>query len=594
MGRKWKKMKSSHHVSASDGAAVPSKSGRKHLFLWFMGLMEKRLPLYLGAILLSSCGAAFARIANAWIVESVIASAQNRDAEGLFLRVGLQFAAFVFGWWMWRVGIIRYNIEGRRGIARLEKMVLSKALRLPFSYYEDHHSGDFISKLIYDTERAGDIYSSRFRRLSSAVISTVVYLIPMFCYSPSLTLCLLVISMFSFLGNTLFLKPMKTSGGALAAGNGKLLEHLTNMLSGLETVKMFPVGEMLLQMFSRANEACFKAQKKTNLLGAGLESLNSFLDLMGALAFLGLGVWFAAAGRISLGELTALYTLYGSFRYVFLDIGRYLPQMMNCLANVENLYDFLQLPEEPQQYDVPAGSSERGRIRADQTDAEKEQEGGRAWAVRMEHIDFGYQKERKIFFDFTLRIPEGKCVAVAGESGCGKSTLAKLLLGFYAPEGGYIEICGMNRRNGTLRQMRRMIAYVPQEPYLFEVTIAENIAYGLADSGRKVTMEEIILAARTANAHEFIQKLPQGYQTIPGERGNTLSGGERQRIAIARAVLKNAPILLLDEATSALDNESERLINEALDRLRAGRTTIMIAHRPSALALADEVVRIPV
>ena len=555
------------------------KADKKHLLLWFMGLMEKRLPVYLAAILLSSVGAAFARIANAWIVESVVTSAQTGNADGLFLRAGLQFAAFVLGWWVWRVGIIRYNIEGRRGIARLEKLVFSKAQRLPFAYYEEHHSGDFISKLIYDTERAGDIYSSRLRRLSAAVISTVVYLVPMFYYSPPLTLCLLIVSLISFSGNSLFLKPMKASGAVQAAGNGKLMGYLTSMLSGMETVKMFPVGERLLQMFSKANKDCFQGQERTNRLSAGLESLNSFLDLFGALAFLGLGVWFVAAGRISLGGLTALYTLYGSFRYVFLDIGRYLPQMMNCLANVENLYDFLQLPEEPRQYAAQA-ESEAGEL----CSADK--------AVRIEHIDFGYQKDRKIFSDFTLQIPKGKCVAVTGESGCGKSTLAKLLLGFYPPDCGYIEICGKSGRNSTLREMREMIAYVPQEPYLFEVTIAENIAYGLAGSGRKASMEEIIQAAKTANAHEFIRKLPQGYDTIPGERGNTLSGGERQRIAIARAVLKNAPILLLDEATSALDNESEHLVNEALNRMCAGRTTIMIAHRQSTIALADEVIRI--
>ena len=253
--------------------------------------------------------------------------------------------------------------------------------------------------------------------------------------------------------------------------------------------------------------------------------------------------------------------------------------MMNCLANVENLYDFLQLPEEPRQYAAQA-ESEAGEL----CSADK--------AVRIEHIDFGYQKDRKIFSDFTLQIPKGKCVAVTGESGCGKSTLAKLLLGFYPPDCGYIEICGKSGRNSTLREMREMIAYVPQEPYLFEVTIAENIAYGLAGSGRKASMEEIIQAAKTANAHEFIRKLPQGYDTILGERGNTLSGGERQRIAIARAILKNAPILLLDEATSALDNESEHLVNEALNRVCAGRTTIMIAHRQSTIALADEVIRI--
>ena len=556
-----------------------SSRKKKFLFLWFMGLMEKRLPIYLAAIVFSTMGMAFSRIANAWIVESVVSAAQSRNTQGLMIRVLLQFGAFVAGWWLWRVSIIRYNIEGKRGIAKLEKMVFSKAVRLPYAYYENHHSGDFISKLIFDTERAGDIYGSRLRRLASAVISAVVYLIPMFYYSPQLTLCLLRVSSLSFLVNSLFLKPMKTAGSALAKENSRMTEHLTNMLSGMELIKLFPIGNRLLAEFGETNEGCFQVQKKTNQMSAALESLNRMFDLLGALLFLGLGVWFVSMNRITLGELTAIYTLYGSFRYVFLDIGRYLPQMMNCLANVGNLYDFLQLEEEPERYameEEAAGSLPK----------EKEE-----YAVQINQVSFRYQEDRRILSDFSMKVEKGKCVAIVGESGCGKSTLAKLLLGFYPLEAGSISICGKNLRNSTLQERRKLIAYVPQEPYLYEVSIAENIAYGKSSVfPEEVPMEEIIAAAKVANAHDFIMQLPEGYQTIPGERGNTLSGGERQRIAIARAVIRNAPVLLLDEATSALDNESEKLVNEALNRVCKGRTTIMIAHRQSTIELADEVI----
>ena len=194
--------------------------------------------------------------------------------------------------------------------------------------------------------------------------------------------------------------------------------------------------------------------------------------------------------------------------------------------------------------------------------------------------------------DFNMQIARGQCVAIVGESGSGKSTLAKLLLGFYPLQKGTINICGKNGRNSTIEEMRDLIAYVPQEPYLYEVSIAENIAYGRGKKTQEVAREDIVNAAKIANAHEFIMRLPKGYDTIPGESGNTLSGGERQRIAIARAVLKNAPILLLDEATSALDNESERLVNKAINRISRNHTTIIIAHRPSTIAMADKVVRL--
>ena len=345
----------------------------------------------------------------------------------------------------------------------------------------------------------------------------------------------------------------------------------------MELIKLFPVGNKLLNAFFDANKSCFAAQKKTNRMSAALESLNCMFDLMGALAFLGLGVWFVAQDQITLGALTAIYTIYGSFRYVFLDIGKYLPQMMNCLANVQNLYDFLQQEEEPAQYPAEETLNDTGE----------------KYAVSMEHITFGYRKDKKVFSDFEMKVKEGACAAVTGESGKGKSTLAKLLLGFYPVDNGVINILGKTASNSTLTKMRELIAYVPQEPYLYGVSIAENIAYGRSHvPPETVPMEDIIEAAKAANAHEFIMALPDGYQTIPGERGNTLSGGEKQRIAIARAFLKNAPILLLDEATSALDNESERLINDALNRVCKNHTTIMIAHRQSTIALADEVITI--
>lgn len=560
------------------------RSEKQNTFFWFMGLMGKRLPIYLLAILISSVGLAGSKVANSYLVKSIVTAAQTRQTEGLLVMVLLSFLAFVASQLCWRLGIMRYNIEGKRAIAKVEKQVFSKAMRLPIAYYEQNHSGDFMSKLIFDTERAGDIYGSRLRRLLAAIISAVVYLVPMFCFSWQLTLCLLVISLCSFMVNMQFTNPMKRAGSKLSAQNGVMTEKLTNMLAGMETTKIFPAGRKLLRDYDTANETCYKTQVQTNRMSAALESLNCLFDLTGSLAFLGLGIWFVSNGLIDLGELTAVYTLYGSFRYVFLDIGRYLPQMMNCIANAENVRQFLCREEEPERYE----RKQPAEVESQQGCTIKEQR--EKFALCVEHLTFSYNKERKILDDFSMEVEKGSCVAITGVSGKGKSTLAKLLLGFYAPDSGSLRIFGKSYDTLSLREVRQQIGYVPQEPYLYEVSIAENIAYGKAVSLEEVSMEEIIAAAKAANAHEFIMKLPKGYDTIPGERGNQLSGGEKQRIAIARAIIKNAPILLLDEATSALDNESERLVNEALDRLCRGRTTIMIAHRQSTIAMADRVI----
>lgn len=555
---------------------------RLKLFLWFMRLMGKRLPIYLAAIFISTFGMAFARIANAWIVEDITGAAQTKMTDGLLMSVAINFGFFVIGQFTWRFGIIRYNIEGKRGIATMEKLIFSKAMRLPYTYYEEHHSADFMSRLIFDTERAGDIYGSRLRRLSSAVISSIIYLIPMFYYSWQLTLCLLVVSMLSLFVNSLLMIPMKEAGSKLSQHHSIMLEKLTNLLAGMELIKIFPMGRRMREDYQKANEAYYRLQVKTGKLSAALESLNCLFDLISSLAFLGLGVYFISKRMIGLGEVTAIYTIYGTFRYVFLDIGRYLPQMMNCIASVERLYEFLHLDEEEGTVFL-----EEQKEKSIMQKAFIEPK----YAVELKSLSFSYQEERKLIDNYSLNIKQGSFVALTGESGCGKSTLAKLILGYYRPQSGDIMICGRNYKDHGKNEMRDLIAYVPQEPYLYQVSIAENIAYGRSGiNPKEVPMEDIIAAAKAANAHDFIMKLPQGYQTIPGERGNTLSGGEKQRIAIARAVLKDAPILLLDEATSALDNESEKLVNEAIQRVCKNHTTIMIAHRKSTIAMASEVV----
>jgi len=206
--------------------------------------------------------------------------------------------------------------------------------------------------------------------------------------------------------------------------------------------------------------------------------------------------------------------------------------------------------------------------------------------IRFSDVTFNYHKTRTAIERFALRIAPGERVAFVGPSGAGKSTLAKLLLRFYDPASGLIEIDGQDIKRVTQRSLRSQISFVPQDPVLFHRTVEENIRYARLDA----TSEEIERAAKLAHSHEFIIDLPDGYKTYVGERGIKLSGGERQRIALTRAILKDAPILLLDEATSSLDSESESLIQDALKRLMKGRTTIAIAHRLSTIMQMDRII----
>ena len=537
----------------------------------FMKLMGSRLPIYLTAVVFSTLGMGIRKVANSYLLKSIITAAQTRNTENIIPIVLGNFAVFLFGLFLWRTAIIRYNIEGRTAAGKVEKLVFSKAMRLPMSYYEQNHSSDFMSRLVFDTQKAADIYTSRLRRLLDAMILVVFYLVPMLYFSWELTLCLAALCLLDTAINLLFAKPLKAAGRRMSDANNKVLEKLTSILSGMELVKIFPVGARLSREYDEASGEYYRVQKRANRLSAGTEGLGCLFDLTGPLAFLGLGIWFVSMGKIGLGELAALYSLYGSIRSSFWGIGMYLPQMMNCIANAEKIFEFLDLEEEPERWPLEPGPEGNGEA-----------------AVSIAGLSFSYGGGGRVLENFSMEVKQNSFTAVTGESGCGKSTLAKLLLGFYPPEKGSISLNGRSCSELTLEEIRQQIAYVPQEPYLYETTIAENIAYGRYGAGR----EEIIAAAKAANAHEFISRLPNGYETVLGERGNTLSGGERQRIAIARAIIRNAPILLLDEATSALDNESETLVQQSIQALKGGRTIIMIAHRPSSIAAADSVVRV--
>ena len=306
-------------------------------------------------------------------------------------------------------------------------------------------------------------------------------------------------------------------------------------------------------------------------MSARLDGLNQIFELLGSLVFIAVGPVLVSQGITTVDRLAAVYLLYGSMSWNLLQVGLYIPSMANYLANAKRVFGFLDMEEEPERYESVSAISFQG-------DAE----------ISIRDVTFSYDGRQDVLQHFNLDIPKGKCVALKAESGKGKSTIAKLILGLYPVKEGKIFIKGKAYEEYPLAEVRQLIGYVPQEPYLYDVSVAENIRYGRPGASQ----EDIINAAKLANAHDFIMELKDGYETRVGERGNRLSGGQRQRIAIARAVLKDAPILILDEATSALDHNSEKLVNEALDRMMAGRTTIVIAHRESMLAHAELVVEL--
>lgn len=461
-----------------------------------------------------------------------------------------------------------YNNEAKRTGATMRNIVFGKALMLPVSFYENNHTGDFMSKLTYDTNMASGIFGSRFRRVMMPVIIVCVCVVPMFMKCPPVMAGLLVLCILSLALNLAMVPVLAGYSRSISDDNKAISRSVTDMLQGMETIRMFPLQSVIGQKYNEANERCGRNMKKQGRIESVVAALRNAFDLIGAVAFLAMGIIYIQKYNGKVGSLLALYTMYGAFQYNFLMMGQYIPSLTSWLVNAERVLEFLELPEESfrncsdyNAANVPAQAD-----------------------VEFDNITFAYEgQEQKIFDGYNAAFTMGKSYAITGESGRGKSTLMKLLMGFYRISGGSIRIGGHDIYELGLENTRKLIAYIPQEPYMFHDTVRENIRNG----NPAASDEEIIRAAKKANAHDFILQLENGYDTILGERGNTLSGGQRQRLAIARAILKNAPVIILDEATSALDNESEQLIQQSINDMKDGRLILMIAHRPSTIATAD-------
>lgn len=556
------------------------------LFIRSMRVMGKKRFVYQGSIFVMSVTFALFGIMSSLLMKCVVDIAQTGEYERLGYSIVVIVVVGVISLLIYRVATIRYNVEAKRVYGDLSERVLDAEMSLPYSYYEKHHSGEIVSKVSYDLTKMGDIYGSRLRRVVMPFLQVVSYLIPMFLLSWQLTLCLLAVNSVMMAIELLLLNPMHRVSRELSGVNTAMTNRLSDMLQGMEQVRMFPGGRGTVAQFREENHHYEKKYGRKTLYTACLEGSSKGFELLCSLVFLMLGIYYVDKGYTTLGALAAIYTMYASFSFQFLQIGKYIPELVGCLANAQNIFDFLDEVKEPANWYRENGDERIAETAQTETTAAQTTTGIQpANAVEIRSIRFSYTGEEDVLRHFSLEVKKGECVAITGASGCGKTTLSKLLLGLYPLGEGDIRVNGMSMRESDLADLRRQIAYVPQEPYLFQGSIAENIRMGRPDA----TEKEIREAAMQAHAHDFIMEFPEGYDTTVGERGNKLSGGQRQRIAIARAILKDTSIILLDEATSALDNESEQAVNEALRNLQGQKTILMIAHRPSTIELADRV-----
>lgn len=435
---------------------------------------------------------------------------------------------------------------------------------LPQSYWEKTHSGDVVSRLTNDVNSARDAFGEHMEQLTSTVLISLACTIYMITVSWKLVIAAFVLGLLPLVFNRYTARPLRRVSGEVQQGLSALNSRLKDMLTGIPVIRAFNLEGRFADEYGEANTRVLTQSMRRVRLQSLVSAGN---DFFGGFTFVGMlvfAVYLIYTKELTPGAGVAAVQLTHNVIRPFHVLGEVWSKLQQSLAGADRVFAIL---DEAREEILPLQGE---HIQA--------AEG----ALTFSSVSFSYD-HKKVISDVSFAVPENKVIAFAGPSGGGKSTIFKLILGLYSLTVGRMTVQGRDISDYHLDELRGLIAYVPQDSYLYSGTIMENILYGRHGASE----EEAIAAAKAANAHDFILGLPQGYATQVGERGTQLSGGQRQRIAIARAILKDAPILLLDEATSSLDNESESLVQQALERLMQGRTTVVIAHRLSTIKHAD-------
>jgi ATP-binding cassette subfamily B protein/subfamily B ATP-binding cassette protein MsbA len=482
--------------------------------------------------------------------------------------VGATIVLFLIGW---SVGLAQtcagINL-GQRMVYDLAADVFAQLQQLSLHFHARRTVGDSIRRVTADCACIATILRDALLPAASACVSLVVMFFILWKLSPSLTLLALTVVPFMVLIFNRYAQPMLDGSYQQQEVEGRTYEVVEQTFSSMPVVQAFCREKLNEERFARATSDALALTLSLTRLQLRFKILMGLSTALGTAAILWFGTRLALEGQFSVGAILLFLSYLGSL-YAPLEA------VMYSTSTIQGA----------------AGSARRVREVLDAKCEVMDKPGAAALPkahgrVTLEKVTFGYEPERAVLRDVSLEAHPGETIALVGATGAGKSTLVSLIPRFFDPWNGRVLIDGCDVREVKLKSLRSQIGIVLQEAFLFPLTVAENIAYGRP----KATPVEIEAAARTANAHEFIVKLPEGYQTVIGERGATLSVGQRQRLSIARALLKNAPILILDEPTSALDAETEQRLLDALQHLVRDRTTFIIAHRLSTVRRAHRVV----
>ena len=534
-------------------------------------LMAKHHWGKLAIAIVGLIGATIMNLVTPEVIRQLTAKLETPDS--LSLQIIVTYVLILVGAYLLRA-ICRFismyvsHLAAWEFVGELTLKIYDKLQQLSLRYYQDKQTGQLMSRMVNDSRNLEILIAHALPDLATNVLIIISVAVMIFLINPVLALLTLIPVPFVVWASSYFSKKVAPLFRINQEVLGDLNGVLQDNLSGMKEIQAFGKEESEHKKLEAMCRHYSAVNIRANFANGIFHPSIEFLTSMGTVVVVGVGGYLATKGQMNTSDIIGFFMYLSLFYQPLAILARLVEDVQTAYAGGRRVFEVLdaesEIKESPDAKDV-------GTLKGN---------------LEFSHVDFSYIEEEPVLKDVSFTAKAGEMIAIVGPTGVGKTTVVSLIERFYDPVSGKILIDGIDLKDMSISSLRKNISMVLQDVFLFNGTIAENIAYGVENA----SMEEIIKASKAAFADDFISQMPQGYETVVGERGVRLSGGQKQRISIARAILRNTPILILDEATSAVDTETEAQIQQAIDQLAGSRTIVVIAHRLSTVMKADKII----